>query len=271
MQLNHTFTVPASVQQTWDTFMDLDLVGSCFPGATVTESSDDDFAGSVKVKLGPIALVYTGVGSFIEKDEAARTAVIKANGKDKRGNGTAGATVKIQLSEVDGVTTVDVATDLAITGKPAQFGRGVMQDVSDKLLGQFVSCIEGKLGEAPAEPVAAEPLATEPAVSDAPADTVAAEAVSAADETAADPGPDPAVDEPATAKAPPTAPASSPVAATAEKPASAPKPAAATRPAPTKHAAKDDNALNGLALVPIVLKSLWHRLLVALRLRKREE
>ncbi|MEJ7649911.1 MAG: SRPBCC family protein [Nakamurella sp.] len=261
MQLNHSFTVPASVQQTWDTFMDLDLVGSCFPGATVTEASDDGFAGSVKVKLGPIALVYTGVGSFLSKDEAARLAVIKANGKDKRGNGTAGATVKIQLSEEDGVTHVDVATDLAITGKPAQFGRGVMQDVSDKLLGQFVSCIESKLGEAPAEAVEAAP--TEPVAAPNVSESMSVDADSStAPVAAAEPVKVP-VDTPTAADAP--------AAASTERPASATKPGAATRAAPTKHAAKDDNALNGLALVPIVLKSLWHRLLVALHLRRRED
>ncbi|WP_353648958.1 SRPBCC family protein [Nakamurella sp. A5-74] len=260
MQLNHSFTVPASVQQTWDTFMDLDLVGSCFPGATVTEASDDGFAGSVKVKLGPIALVYTGVGSFVEKDEATHLAVIKANGKDKRGNGTAGATVKIQLSEVDGVTHVDVATDLAITGKPAQFGRGVMQDVSDKLLGQFVSCIEGKLGDAPAQPAAAvapaKPVATEPVSTSTDGDA----AISAT--TPEGVGPETVAETPA---------AAIPAAAATERPAAPPKPAAAAHSTPTKQAVMDDNALNGLALVPIVLKSLWHRLLVALRLRKREE
>ncbi len=138
--------------------MDLQEVGSCFPGAQVTEVTDDGFSGTVKVKLGPIALVYSGTGSFIERDDAAHRAVIEAKGKDKRGNGTAGATVTIQLSDAgDGNTKADVQTDLNVTGKPAQFGRGVMQDVSDKLLGQFVACIEGKVG-APAEPeVAAEP------------------------------------------------------------------------------------------------------------------
>ena len=154
MELSHTFTVPASVDETWSTFMDLQEVGSCFPGATVTEVTDAGFSGTVKVKLGPIALVYSGTGSFIERDDAAHRAVIEAKGKDKRGNGTAGATVTIQLSDAgDGNTTADVQTDLAVTGKPAQFGRGVMQDVSDKLLGQFVACIEGKVG-APAEPEA---------------------------------------------------------------------------------------------------------------------
>lgn len=146
MELTHDFVVPASIDAAWATFMDLEGVGSCFPGATVTESTGDTFAGTVKVKLGPIALVYAGTGQFIERDDAAHRAVIEAKGKDKRGNGTAGATVVIQLAPADGGsrTRVDVTTELAITGKPAQFGRGVMQDVSDKLLAQFVACIESK-------------------------------------------------------------------------------------------------------------------------------
>lgn len=150
MQLTHSFSVPASIEATWATFMDLREVGGCFPGATVTDVSGDSFTGQVKVKLGPIAMVYTGTGTFTERDDDSHHAVIKAEGKDKRGNGTAGATATIQLSP-DGVdrTQVDVTTDLLVTGKPAQFGRGVMQDVSDKLLGQFVQCIEGKLTASP--------------------------------------------------------------------------------------------------------------------------
>lgn len=146
MELTHSFTVPATVERTWQTFMDLELVGGCFPGATVTEVTDDGFAGTVKVKLGPIALTYAGTGAFVDRDDGAHRAVIEAKGKDKRGNGTAGATVTIQLQDAgDGHTRADVRTDLSVTGKPAQFGRGVMQDVSDKLLGQFVGCIEGLL------------------------------------------------------------------------------------------------------------------------------
>jgi carbon monoxide dehydrogenase subunit G len=161
VELSHTFTVPASVDQTWATFMDLPLVGGCFPGATVTEVTEEGFAGTVKVKLGPIALVYAGTGAFVERDDAAHRAVIEAKGKDKRGNGTAGATVTIQLADAgDGSTRADVQTDLAVTGKPAQFGRGVMQDVSDKLLGQFIACIEGKVGDA--TPPATTPPATTP-------------------------------------------------------------------------------------------------------------
>jgi carbon monoxide dehydrogenase subunit G len=142
MELTHDFTVPAPIDTTWATFMDLHRVGSCFPGAVVTDASDDGFAGTVKVKLGPIALQYAGAGTFLERDDEAYRAVIEAKGKDKRGNGTAGATVTIQLAPSGEGTRVDVTTDLSVTGKPAQFGRGVMQDVSDKLLGQFVACIE---------------------------------------------------------------------------------------------------------------------------------
>ena len=101
----------------------------------------------MKVKLGPIALVYNGSGTFVEKDDAAHRFVVDAKGKDKRGNGTAGAKVTLTMaSTASGGTDVEVLTDLAVTGKPAQFGRGVMQDVSDKLLGQFVACLEQRLG-----------------------------------------------------------------------------------------------------------------------------
>ena len=112
----------------------------------MTSAEGDTFAGTCKVKLGPIALVYNGSGTFVEKDDAAHRFVVDAKGKDKRGNGTAGAKVTLSMaSTADGGTEVEVLTDLAITGKPAQFGRGVMQDVSDKLLGQFVTCLEHRL------------------------------------------------------------------------------------------------------------------------------
>lgn len=149
MDLKHEFTVPATLQETWDAFNDIASVGQCFPGAVVTEVDGDTFKGTVKVKLGPIALVYGGTGTFVEKDESAHTMKIQAKGKDKRGNGTAGADVLAQMSDVGGGSTrVQVTTDLNITGKPAQFGRGVIQDVSDKLLGQFTACLEKKVGAA---------------------------------------------------------------------------------------------------------------------------
>ena len=160
MELTHDFVVPATVDAAWATFMDLERVGACFPGATVTEVTDDGFSGTVKVKLGPIALVYAGAGQFLSRDDSAHRAVIEAKGKDKRGNGTAGATVTIQLAPATGGTRIDVVTALSVTGKPAQFGRGVMQDVSDKLLQQFVACIEGRFADLDVDGSAAAGVAT---------------------------------------------------------------------------------------------------------------
>ncbi|UAL30833.1 SRPBCC family protein [Nocardioides rotundus] len=143
MELRHEFTVPTGVQEAWDHFQDIASVATCFPGAQVTSVDGDTFSGQVKVKLGPIALVYTGQGEFVEKDASARRFVVDAKGRDKRGNGTAGAKVTLTMTEqAPDSTSVEVLTDLAVTGKPAQFGRGVMQDVSDKLLGQFTQCLE---------------------------------------------------------------------------------------------------------------------------------
>jgi carbon monoxide dehydrogenase subunit G len=172
MELTHTFTVPATVDATWAAFNDIESVAGCFPGATVTGVEGDDFTGSCKVKLGPIALVYNGSGTFLEKDDAGHRFVIEAKGKDKRGNGTAGATVTATMAAAGAdATEVTVLTDLSITGKPAQFGRGVMQDVSDKLLLQFVDCLEARFQPAPA---AAEAAA--PAEAGAPAEAPAAAA-----------------------------------------------------------------------------------------------
>ncbi len=157
MELSHQFTVPIGVEETWAHFNDIASVAECFPGAVVTEADESSFSGSVKVKLGPIALLYNGSGTFIEKDEAAHRFVVDAKGKDKRGNGTAGAKVVVTMSDAAGATDVKVDTDLAITGKPAQFGRGVMQDVSDKLLGQFVACLEQQLAGDPEPEATAAP------------------------------------------------------------------------------------------------------------------
>ncbi|KRA38264.1 MULTISPECIES: SRPBCC family protein [unclassified Nocardioides] len=160
MDLTHTFTVPTTIDATWAHFQDIGALAECFPGAQVTAVGEDadgapTFEGTCKVKLGPIALVYAGAGSFVERDEGAHRFVVDAKGRDKRGNGTAGAKVTVTMTEpgdAGGQTTVEVVTDLAITGKPAQFGRGVMQDVSDKLLGQFVACLEQRLADEPGAP-----------------------------------------------------------------------------------------------------------------------
>ncbi|GAB3024312.1 hypothetical protein GCM10011376_09730 [Nocardioides flavus (ex Wang et al. 2016)] len=189
MELNHRFTVPIGVEETWAHFNDIASVAECFPGAQVTEADADSFSGSVKVKLGPIALQYNGSGTFVEKDAAAHRFVVDAKGKDKRGNGTAGAKVVVSMSDAGGSTDVSVETDLAITGKPAQFGRGVMQDVSDKLLGQFVACLEQRL--AAPEPVAEPVVEPAPQPTAAPAPEPAAATTPPGPSAAAPPPPPP--------------------------------------------------------------------------------
>lgn len=164
MELEHSFTVPVGVEQAWSVLLDIERIAPCMPGAALDTVDGDDFTGSVKVRLGPIGLTYKGKASFVEKDEAARRAVIDAKGKDARGNGTAAAKVTSILHPDGDGTRVDVTTNLAITGKPAQFGRGVMVDVGNKLIGQFADCLARTLASAadgadgPAESAPAEPV-----------------------------------------------------------------------------------------------------------------
>ncbi len=190
MELTHRFTVPATLADTWAAFNDIESVAGCFPGAVVTSVEGDDFTGTCKVKLGPIALVYGGTGSFTSKDEAAGTFALEAKGKDKRGNGTAGANVTAALTAAgETATDVEVVTDLHITGKPAQFGRGVIQDVSDKLLNQFVDCLEQKL-QGPAAPAAAPEAAAGAPAAPAPPESASAAAMAAGgDEAGGQPTP----------------------------------------------------------------------------------
>ncbi len=229
MELTHRFTVPTSVEDTWAHFNDIASVAECFPGAQVASAEGDTFQGSVKVKLGPIALQYNGSGTFVEKDEEAHRFVVDAKGKDKRGNGTAGAKVTLTMAPSGSATDVEVLTDLAITGKPAQFGRGVMQDVSDKLLGQFVSCLETRLsaGSVEAEP----PVAAAAAQADpAPAPSPGADATEASDVPA--PG----------RPAPESASDARPAAATPPRPASPPR---------------DDAIDLGSTVLPVLAKAYW--------------
>jgi carbon monoxide dehydrogenase subunit G len=158
VQLEHQFTVPAPPDVVWAAVVDPARVAPCMPGATLTEVNGSEFAGSVKVKLGPVSLLYKGSGQFVEIDEQSKRVVIKASGKDSRGNGTASATVTVTLKPDGANTHGAVVTDLAITGKPAQFGRGMIAEVGGKILDTFAGCLAGKLGvEAPATPAAEEP------------------------------------------------------------------------------------------------------------------
>jgi uncharacterized protein len=145
MELDHSFTVPVPVDDAWKVLLDVERVAPCMPGATLESIDGNDFTGRVRVKVGPISLTYKGAAKFASIDEATHKAVIEASGKDTQGSSTAAATVTAQLSEQDGATRVDVQTDLNVTGKPAQFGRGVLADVGAKLIGQFADCLAGKI------------------------------------------------------------------------------------------------------------------------------
>jgi uncharacterized protein len=160
MRLEHTFTVPVPVDAAWSVLLDLPRIAPCMPGATLTGFDGDSFTGTVRVKLGPITLTYSGKGRFVERDEAARRVVIEAGGRDTKSAGTASATVTAVLKEEGGATRAEVVTDLTVTGRPAQFGRGMIADVSAKLIGQFAQCLADELGTtgpAPAPAAAADP------------------------------------------------------------------------------------------------------------------
>ena len=175
MELQHSFTVPAGVEAAWATLLDVEGIAPCFPGATLTGSDGDEFAGLVKVKLGPVSLQYAGKGRFVERDDVGHRAVIEAHGSDKRGNGTAGATVVAHLeAETEDTTRVVVSTELKVTGRPAQFGRGVMQDVGGRIVDQFAANL--------ARHIAGEDTAVvvEPAPAPVPAVQAAAAPVAAA-------------------------------------------------------------------------------------------
>jgi carbon monoxide dehydrogenase subunit G len=183
VQLENSFTVPVPVDDAWRVLLDIERIAPCMPGAALDSVDGDDFTGRVKVKLGPINLTYAGKASFVEKDEAAHRAVIDAKGKDQRGNGTAAAVITATLNAEGSSTRVNVLTDLNITGRPAQFGRGVMTDVGNKLLGQFADKLAAQLAESP--DVAADADAAAETQEPTVAGTVAAAASGVAEEVAA--------------------------------------------------------------------------------------
>ena len=155
MKIENSFTIDAPVDEAWSLLTDIPEIAPCLPGAKLTGEHDGVYSGSVKVKVGPVTAEYKGTASFVERDEEAHRAVIDGKGRDSRGAGNAQALITAEMREVDGATRVDIGTDLKITGKVAQFGRGVMQDVSEKLLGQFAECLATKLeGTAALERVA---------------------------------------------------------------------------------------------------------------------
>jgi carbon monoxide dehydrogenase subunit G len=146
MELSNEFRVNAPIDEAWAVLTDIELIAPCLPGAQLTEVDGDTYSGQVKVKVGPITAQYKGSAVFSEKDDTNHRVVLDAKGRDTRGQGNASAEVTAQLTaDGDAATNVAITTDLKLSGKVAQFGRGVLADVSEKLLGEFQVCLEGKL------------------------------------------------------------------------------------------------------------------------------
>ena len=185
MELINEFDVSVPVDTAWAVLTDVERIAPCLPGAQLQEIEGDEYRGIVKVKVGPIQAQYKGKATFVERDDVAHRAVLEAAGRDTRGQGNASATITAQLVPAGDGTHVTVTTDLTVTGKVAQFGRGVMADVSAKLLGQFVDNLEQTVlagdATAPTTPTA------EPAPAPAPEATVPAATPTAAPTAAAVP------------------------------------------------------------------------------------
>ena len=160
MELSNTFEVKAPIEEAWTKLTDLELIAPAMPGAQLEEVEGDEYRGTVKVKVGPITAKYKGTAKIVDKDDDAKMVIIDAKGRDTRGQGNANATITAQLTEAGAdVTKVELVTDLTLTGKVAQFARGVLSDVSTKLIGQFVDNLESDVfaGGDKASTAAAQP------------------------------------------------------------------------------------------------------------------
>ncbi len=142
MELTNEFEVSVPVEEAWSVLTDVERIAPCLPGAQLQEVEGDEYRGIVKVKVGPITAQYQGKAHFVEQDPSARKVVLTASGRDTRGQGNANATITAELAEAGERTHVSLVTDLMLTGKVAQFGRGVLADVSQRLIGEFVENLE---------------------------------------------------------------------------------------------------------------------------------
>jgi carbon monoxide dehydrogenase subunit G len=162
MELEHSFVIPVPPEQAWPALLDVERIAPCMPGATVDSVDGDVIKGRIKVKVGPVAMTYAGTAHFTERDEQARSITLEASGKETRGAGTASATVRSSLEDEGGQTKVVVHTTMNITGRPAQFGRGVMAEVGGRIIEKFAANLAALLAGAPA---AGAPAADAPAAS----------------------------------------------------------------------------------------------------------
>ena len=183
MDLNHNFTVEVPVEDAWRILTNVERIAPCLPGAQLQEIEGDVYRGAVKVKVGPIQAQFKGQASFVEFDEVAHKVVLKGEGRDIGGKGNASALITAELTALSATSTsVTVNTDLSVTGKVAQFGRGAMADISDKLLAQFVVNLNEMIAASDA-PAAEAPVATPAAPADAPVEQPSAEQTAPAEPT----------------------------------------------------------------------------------------
>ncbi|MFC4010668.1 SRPBCC family protein [Nonomuraea purpurea] len=166
MRFEHEFTVPVPIEQAWAVLLDVERVAPCLPGATLDTFEGDAFTGRMKVKVGPIMVTYKGTARFEDVDKDSYALAIQASGKEARGSGTASATVRARMTPAGESTKVSVETSFNVTGRPAQFGRGVMAEVGGKLIEKFAGNLAELLSEPTVEPVREE----EPRVSAAPSE-----------------------------------------------------------------------------------------------------
>ncbi|MEU6716269.1 SRPBCC family protein [Nonomuraea sp. NPDC046802] len=166
MRFEHEFTVPVPIEQAWAVLLDVERVAPCLPGATLDTFEGDEFTGRMKVKVGPIMVTYKGTARFEDVDKDSYALAIQASGKEARGSGTASATVRARMTPAGESTKVSVETSFNVTGRPAQFGRGVMAEVGGKLIEKFAGNLAELLSEPTVEPVREE----EPRVSVAPSE-----------------------------------------------------------------------------------------------------
>jgi carbon monoxide dehydrogenase subunit G len=224
MELDHSFTVPVPPDQAWDVLLDVKRVAPCMPGATVDSVEGDDVAGRLKVKVGPVSLTYKGTAKFTDRDPDTRSILVEASGKETRGSGTASATVKAALSPYesaesngdgagsDDQTLVTIHTTLNVTGRPAQFGRGVIAEVGSRLIDKFADNLAQQLASGSPEPASAASASpaspASPAAAASPSTPETAAAPAAAPRAAASyaPGETPAPTSPAAPVQPATRP-----------------------------------------------------------------
>ena len=172
MDLSHEFRVPLPVHEAWAVLTNIERIAPCMPGAALEGVDGDEYRGTVKVKVGPMTAQYRGTVRFLERDNALYRAVLRAEGRETRGQGNAAATITATVTPDGDGSTVRAVTDLTISGKVAQFGRGVLADVSTRLMGQFVDCLEQDLAAA-AAPTIEGPAAAPRRTAVEPVDLVA--------------------------------------------------------------------------------------------------